>query len=285
MKFREAYVSDMGAIYPDEAVINSILLKMRREIETPAPWIKRVPTMRLATAAACFCLLIAAAAVIPVLLNDPPNLNGGESEQNYAIADGGTSPAPMSPTDSPHGSYAEAYEEDNEAWHDDGMGGVAFTAPAISETQHSRSTYDADDFGIVAESAVGANEAMPGGGMAGEVRMEDEINSASIYDNMYPTDPSEPSAEYPIHAAPPSPWLDLDMLIEIIAECETFEDILEAFEDFRFMKTYVLPLDTGGFIDGYQLNDDASLILEIWFEEREVLLRVDSFNYETLFKE
>jgi len=183
MKFREAYVSDMGAICPDEAVINNILLKMRREIETPAPWIRRVPTMRLATAAAGFCLLIAAAVVIPVLLSNAPGFDIGESEQNYAIADGGASPAPMSPVaDSPYGGYAGAYNEDAEARQENDMSGMGFPAPVISETQRSRSTYDADDFGIVAESTVSGNEPMPGGGMS-ESFPDNEVNSSAIWDN------------------------------------------------------------------------------------------------------
>jgi hypothetical protein len=73
MTFREVYKEEMNLIKADETVVDGILLKMRKEVQTPAPFIRRIPVSRLATAAAGTGILIAAAVLIPMFLNSSPN--------------------------------------------------------------------------------------------------------------------------------------------------------------------------------------------------------------------
>jgi hypothetical protein len=67
MMFREAYKNDFDLVRADEAVINNILVKMRREAANPAPTVKRIPVARFAAAAAALCLLVASVLLIPLL--------------------------------------------------------------------------------------------------------------------------------------------------------------------------------------------------------------------------
>jgi hypothetical protein len=64
---------------------------MRREVQSSAPWIRRIPTARLATAAACCCILIAAAIVVPAVLRSAPGYVASDeaAEAPQAVADGG----------------------------------------------------------------------------------------------------------------------------------------------------------------------------------------------------
>ena len=80
MTFHEAYKNDIKMINPDTGVIDSILVKMRKEIEQPTPWIKRIPAAGIAAAAAGIFILVAAAVLAPVILR------GGieTSENSYA---------------------------------------------------------------------------------------------------------------------------------------------------------------------------------------------------------
>lgn len=80
MTFRDAYRNDFAVIRPDEDIIESILEKMRGEVRSPAPFFKRIPTARLAAAAAGLCILIAAAVAVPAILR-----GSGTPLQNFGI--------------------------------------------------------------------------------------------------------------------------------------------------------------------------------------------------------
>ncbi|MDR2533074.1 MAG: hypothetical protein LBC82_09570 [Oscillospiraceae bacterium] len=91
MTFRDVYKNELDLIRPDEAVINSILLKMRKEAVNPAPLFRRISVVQFAAAAAGVCILIAAAVVIPALSRDTlplPSADAYENRDNSAITAG-----------------------------------------------------------------------------------------------------------------------------------------------------------------------------------------------------
>ncbi|MCL1823841.1 MAG: hypothetical protein FWG44_06525 [Oscillospiraceae bacterium] len=110
MTFRDAYKNEFNLICTNEKLIENILYKMRKEVNAPTPFIKRIPTARLATAAAGICILIAAAVVIPSVMKKDVNFtNDGFTESNYV---GET--IPENPTTSGSGE-SETFEKSKES--------------------------------------------------------------------------------------------------------------------------------------------------------------------------
>jgi hypothetical protein len=133
MTFRDAYKEKVDLLSPSEAVVDSILLKMRKEAQNPTSpsLIRRIPASRLAAAAAGICILVAAAVVIPAVLRGAP------AAENQAA-----DLSPLTVTDSVRdGNYMFAAEAEEYADFD-------MADDALSAQMYNR----ADDAGIEAEA-------------------------------------------------------------------------------------------------------------------------------------
>jgi hypothetical protein len=134
MTFRDEYKREMNSVKADEAVVENILLKMHREMQSPTPLIRRIPVSRIASAAAGICLLIAAAVLIPVVLRGAPFAENDATASELMLA-GETSSSDMSVAEAPESADYIFDVTDNAA--PDGL----FT-PADA---FSRADYDSDD--------------------------------------------------------------------------------------------------------------------------------------------
>ncbi|MCL2697496.1 MAG: hypothetical protein FWE74_05390 [Oscillospiraceae bacterium] len=211
MTFRDAYKEEMNLVRPGEAVIDSILREMRKEVQTPTPsLIRRIPTSRLAAAVAGICIL-AAAVVIPVVLRGAPSFNN-EIAGAAPLADN-----MMVITESEgFGGFAEMEEE---MYFDDADGGARLSAEA-----------NRFDFDMEAADESTDDYAPMGGDLtnaAFDISPSSDMLPAPEVGDVISAEPAE-SRPFPVASVLSGFKFDLSELMTIINKSETISDVVNA---------------------------------------------------------